>query len=414
MNVSQNTIQGRLSRSAITCIAGLSLFFSTIHLATASDLNITARFTPNPQNTNSNMFENTTANAGYCVDYGGCPTGVFSITIPNTMAYMQMSKEQVFDFRVPYAWREVNVTNTDGTSATVKVRVRGLGAYYQLSSSVQTITGLSGILSAHGAIWNSRWINAPSGCDSSTYGVAYAAAYAYFWIFKSSNPCSKVSKVDLTPGVYFNNLTFMYELQTPKPLDMSAGTYTGQTTYTIGPTGDFQLGPNTANDPTLTLHFTLSVNHIFSFRFPAGADRLTLAPKGGWQQWLYNGPKYLPVKLLAHLDFQQWSSTKFKMQLQCQYTVADDCAIQNDTGTTQVPVKTMITLPSSLQDVSGQPVNRYVLSNSTEAVFHPIRYVNNERSTLDFEVDKSGVEQMVSSGSRTFRGNVTVVWDSDV
>jgi hypothetical protein len=36
-------------------------------------------------------------------------------------------------------------------------------------------------------------------------------------------------------------LDFAYELETPDPLGMSSGHYTGSLTYSVGPNGDFDL-----------------------------------------------------------------------------------------------------------------------------------------------------------------------------
>jgi len=322
-----------------------------------------------------------------------------------------MIKDQGVGLSVPHDWREVDVTHTDGSTQKVKIRIVGMGGAYNLSQAVSSLPGAPG----HPDLWKEgRWIYAPTGCSYGGVSASTSKWYRFFWGFDSSNPCVKTALFDVSPGIFFDEINFTYEMQTPNPLAMHIGTYTGQITYTIGPNGDFKFGSATSVDPTITLNLKLSVQHTLRVEFPVNTERLSLQPEGGWQQWIYNGTKFLPKKLIGNVPFQQWSSTKFKMQLQCQYQVGSDCGIQNDKGTTLVPVKTLVTLPYGLQNSNGQPVNRYPLSADIPAIFQPTRYVNNERSALNFEVDKAGVEQMVNSGGGRFRGDVTVIWDSQI
>lgn len=395
---------------------GSLLVIFMANTAFASQVNITARFLPDANNPDSNTFENTTPNSGYCATYPStCGNRIFSIAIPNTTGYTPLVVNQLLSLSVPYDWREIDITHANGSSQKVKIRITGVGAAYNASTNVATLTGGQSV-AGHGALWREgSWVNAPNACNTGGIGGYAGSWYSFFWRFSSAAACSKTPLFNLTPGVYFNALNFMYEMQTPNPLAMSMGIYTGQITYSIGPTGDFKFGQATASDPLITLNFTLSVQHTLRVQFPAGADRLALQAEGGWQQSLYNGPKFLPKKLIANQPYQQWSSTKFKMQLQCQYSVGNDCALQNNSGSTTVPVKTMVTLPFGLvSDDNQQAVNLYPLNNSTPAIFKPSRYVNNERSMLHFEVDKAGIGQMINSGGGTFRGNVTIVWDSQI
>ncbi len=384
----------------------------------ASEINITARFLPNANNPDVNKFENTTANSGYCAIYPArCTGGIFSISIPNVTWHHTMKKGQNVGIRVPYAWRELQVTHSDGSTQTVKVRIVGLGANYRIEPNVLNITGFSSSEAgrAHDALWGGLgWIVSPAGCTSTYFGAFTPTYFTFFWLFNSANTCAKTSSYDVYPGVYFSNINIMYEMQTPNPLAMSMGTYRGKLNYTFGANGDFAFSTSGTADPNVTLNFTLSVQHQLRVQFPPATNHLALAPEGGWQQWIYNGASQLPKKLLANQPYQLWSSTRFKMQLRCQYSVGNDCALQNDYGDTQVPVKTAVTLPYGMQDSSNKTVNRYPLSNSTASIFKPTRYVSDERAVLHFEVEKSGVEQMVNSGGGRFRGNVTVIWDSEI
>ncbi|MEN0106922.1 MAG: hypothetical protein AAGC84_10900 [Pseudomonas sp.] len=394
--------------------AALTLLTSFFGLAMASETAITARFLPDSNNPEVNNFVNTTPNSGYCVtNPGDCNwRKAFSVAVPNVTEYIPLISGQGVGFKVPNSWRELTVTHDDGTTQKVQVRIVGIGSRYNLSQSVDSITGVNG--STHSWLWDREYVYAPAGCSYGGLGFYSQWNYTFFWGVNSDNPCAKFSRVNVSPGMFFSVINFMYEMRTPNPLDMSMGTYKGQITYTLGPGGDFDLGGAVASDPLITLNFTLSVQHNLRVQFPINANLLALAPQGGWQQWVYNGAANLPPKLIGNQPFQQWSSTHFKMQLQCQYALGSDCAIQNDAGTTQVPVKTMVTLPYGLRDGSNKPVNRYPLANDTPSIFHPTRYVSDERSHLHFEVDKQGVQQMVDSGGGRFRGDVTVIWDSEI
>ncbi len=393
--------------------AGFYLLTFAAGGAMAAQVDITARYVPE---TNNPTFENTTYNSGFCdIQPGKCTAGSYTLSIPNQTQFMALVKNLNVDIRVPRAWRELDVTHADGSSQKVRVRFTGLGATLNFSPDVLTITGYPNISNRpHEVIWGgSSFGTAPAGC-SPGIGAYTATSYLFFWYFSSDNPCTKQSNYDVTPGIYFNYVNFMYELETPNPLAMSAGLYRGQLTYTIGPAGELVLGNAIATDSVLTLNFALSVLHTFRVDMPSKIN-LELAPPGGWDpQRVYNGASQLPDKLLAEQDYQQWTSTRFKMQLQCEYAVGDDCGLQNDEGNTNIAVTTSVTLPNGLQNSSNGPVDHYPLSNRVASAFQPTRYINNEHATLHFEVDKAGVKQMVNSGSRHFHGDVTVIWDSQV
>ncbi len=395
---------------------GLYLFIFAVGHVMAAEFTITARYLPDSNNPTVNNFENTTPNTGYCASYPGwCLAGRrFSIAIPNTTDYMQLIKDQRVSLSVPYPWRNVQITHSDGSTQTVKLRIVGISARYQLSPSAIVITGVDDYHMAHLLTWREQgWSVPPIGClaNGSTINEF---AYSFLWMFNSASPCTKFSSYDVTPGLLFNDISLIYEIETPNPLDMSMGTYSGRLTYTVGQYGDVVFGTTRATDPFVNLNFTLSVQHNLRVQFPASENHLELAPQGGWQQWKYNDVNHTPEKLTASQPYQQWSSTRFKMQLQCQYPAGADCGIQNDTGSQTVAVKTSVTLPNGLLNTSNQPVNHYPLTNNTASVFKPTRYVNDEAATLYFEVDKSGVEKMLGSGDERFRGDVTVIWDSQV
>ncbi|MCY1452506.1 hypothetical protein D9M71_694300 [compost metagenome] len=82
-----------------------------------------------------------------------------------------------------------------------------------------------------------------------------------------------------------------------------------------------------------------------------------------------------------------------------------------------MPLNTSVSLPNGLTDASGQPVHRRPLridGGGTE-LFQPGFYVERKPGTLHFEIAREHVEQMLHEGvSKTFSGDVTVIWDSEV
>lgn len=98
--------------------------------------------------------------------------------------------------------------------------------------------------------------------------------------------CTKTAAFGI-PSMYFQGIDIAYELKTPNPLSMSSGLYTGSITYTLGSSGDFQMGSMMdADDDSLTLDFVLDVQHTLKVEIPPGATRSCWNPRAdgrvGW------------------------------------------------------------------------------------------------------------------------------------
>ncbi|MGI4838763.1 MAG: hypothetical protein ACRYF9_14195 [Janthinobacterium lividum] len=191
---------------------------------------------------------------------------------------------------------------------------------------------------------------------------------------------------------------------------MSAGLWEGDTTYSVGPGGDFEFGDNLEySHAPLDIKFSLTVAHHLQVDFPPGADHLALEPEGGWMPWLARGSR--PETIRRDQPFRFTSSGPVKMRVECQYLITSNCAIANRAGQ-RVPVETRITLPSGMYLLTGGPVSKQRLHTIDELTAISDQYVANQPAEMHFEVGASDVETMLRYPDTTFKGNVTVVWDS--
>ena len=107
----------------------------------------------------------------------------------------------------------------------------------------------------------------------------------------------------------------------------------------------------------LTLNFALDVQHTLKVDIPPGGNRVELVPQGGWQSWLTQGRK--PTRLFRDQTFNLSASSRFKMQLECQYTQdGQNCSVREPVSGHAVPLNVSVSLPHGLSDASGQPVSR--------------------------------------------------------
>jgi hypothetical protein len=386
--------------------------------AVGAVLDITADFRPDPNQPFLNEFRNTTPVSGYCALFPGqCGGNISSIILPLTTRSIAISKDltdiqEGAMIRMTNEARPVTIIGPGGVTETVYFSIARYGATYHIDPAAQSITGALNITEGHERLWHGRsWIYAPPGCGYSGTSYIMSNYYTFFWVNRSGAACGKLSAFNI-PSFRFIDLNIAYSLTTPNPLSMREGEYTGEVTYTVGPGGDIDFGRVAeASDSEMTFRFTLYVGHVFKMHFPPGADRLALVPQGGWNSWLQSGR--VPEKLTANQDFQIRTSIPFKMSMACTHEVGDQCAIANGSGDL-VAVEARVTLPSALETLGGQPVNRMLLNNKTDVDIRPTRFVDNGRAALHFEVPRSGVEQMTRSAGTRYSGSVTFIVDGDI
>ncbi|HWT69198.1 MAG TPA: hypothetical protein VN214_08820, partial [Pseudomonas sp.] len=313
-----------------------------------------------------------------------------------------------FMAKVPSQWRNLDVVNpSTGDIQTVQMRIAGIGSKTWPSNPPGT--------EAWGPRW-SIWPYAPAPCQSTSYAALNIYYALWFWIIPEGvGTCARTALFDVA-SMRFEYLEYAYEIKTPNPLTMSAGQYNGSISYSIGPGQDFDFGEvMIPNDNNLTFNVTLDVEHSLKVEIPPGGNKVELLPQGGWQAWLNQGRK--PTRLFRDQTFNLSASSRFKMQLECQYTNGGNtCSLREPTSGHDVPLNIRVSLPNGLTDATGQSVNRRPLlrDGSGTELFQPGFYVDRKPGTLHFDIDREHVEQMLTGGEKTYSGQVTVVWDSEV
>ncbi|MCK1791436.1 hypothetical protein [Pseudomonas violetae] len=398
-------------------IVGL-LSNSVTPLATAAVQEITAVFRPDSSNPQKNIFENTTPQSGICPGHipQRCEAlNIFSIrTLDITFESNRSipagheSEREGAMFKVPSAWRDLTVVHSEtGAVETVQMRIAGIGGRWDTSRPPG--------VTAFGP-QAANWGGAPAPCVPSGYIAAATSYLLWFWIVpEGAGACSRTAQLDI-PWLKYTTFEYAYELKTPNPLGMSTGQYTGSIVFGIGPGEDFDFGDTMIpNDNNLIFNFTLDVQHTLKVEIPPGGNRVELVPQGGWQAWLTQGRK--PTRLFSDQTFNVSSSTRFKMNLDCQYsTDGNRCSVRDSVFGHVVPLDVSVTLPNGLVDASAQPVTRRPLRRDgigTE-LFLPSFYVDRKPGTLHFEIAQDEVGEMLKPGiGRSYSGSVTVIWDSE-
>ncbi|WP_415757750.1 hypothetical protein [Pseudomonas sp. LT1P18] len=402
-------------------LLGCCLSVSTLD-AGAVVMAITATFNPDPSNPRHNTFRNTTRSEGFCRDQPEiCKThNILSLNFGGVPHNGPIQPDHT-DVRAgamiktPAACRSLQVTDqVTGETAIVEVRIAGMGGTYEALPSVGEITGEGNWWSGHAKLWGSNWQTAPSPCVGIGVNSVSHTAFYFFWLTPEETICAKQAKF-LIPSFGYRYSSFSYELRTPDPLKMSTGVYVGTQVYSVGRGGDFDLGDITIpHDTTVQLDFTLTVEHTLKVEIPPGGHRVELLPQGGWQAWLNQGSR--PARLFRDQTFNLSASSRFKMNLECQHHAANTCALHEPVSGHTVPMNIAVSLPNGMTDALGQSINRRPLlrDGSGTELFQPRHYVDRKPATLHFEVAREEVEEMLDGSGKTYSGNVTVVWDSEV
>jgi hypothetical protein len=397
-------------------LAGMLCGFYPV-FAYAATLNVVAEIRPDPSNPGSAEIINNTPVTGFCVEYPGqCASNrirsnTFNITFQSSGAIPQNGN---LPFSFPATWRRFNVAHESipGETAEIEIRIAGAGTRYRLSDTAQALTGRPPGVTPHEyhvTLWRPSWANAIAPCTSviSDGADPNGRDYTTFWkISDDASTCGPRTARFAIPWMTLDRLDVDYELRAVRPERLITGNYVGSYTYTIP--SDLNMGNLNASDPSMTFNLNLSVRQ--DVKVVMSSDRVALAPKGGWMEWITHGRK--EEKLLGDLRFSILSSAPFKMELTCERFVGDTCAIRN--GSHQVPVDMSVSLPPPWVDDMNQPISRRPLTVSGTGLQHLklIGSPTGQPSLLHFEVQPDSVKDMQSDSS--YRGIVYVTFDSDI
>jgi hypothetical protein len=405
-------------------------FSGTSLLVEAATMDVRAVFSPDPANPRDNQFKNVTPSTGYCAAAPGIcrHDKIFSLQTPITFGSIgpivgrHTDPRQGAMFKVPAEWRTITVTKVEGEgsvgeSAQMKVRIAGIGTKYRLSDTATNLVGRPDF--NQNLLWGGQgWLEPLPPCRKTSWVTYNDTEYTSFWITPVEGTCTKTAAYTI-PGFDYIDFGFAYALETPEPLKLSQGVYIGSVTYQIGPGRDFDMGDiMVASDDTLTLNFTLDVQHTLKVEIPPGGNRVELVPQGGWQAWLQRNRR--PERLFRDQTFNLSASSRFKMGLDCQYgDGGNTCMLYEPNSGHAVAVDIAVTLPSGMTDATGHPVNRRRLlrDGSGTELFLPGHYIDRKPGTLHFEIARPAVEEMLghpdTTPAKTYAGNVTVIWDSE-
>ncbi|WP_459040333.1 hypothetical protein [Stenotrophomonas sp. PSU-St83] len=391
---------------------GVSMLLPAL-AAQAGDVYITAEFKPDLTNPNQRGFVNTTPWSGVCAN------AHMATCIANNWwsidTTVRGSKEVIrnadygpdgFYIAMP-APRIVTVTSEDGASS-FDLTLRVIGAAMRFTDEDRDGAS-SGFYSSGG----------PNNCS---YGVTGSSAYTVMRMLLRRDDGQGAVACGLhwvnTNNYAIPALDFVYALETPAPLEMRSGIYTGSTRFSFGGTGqgsDFDLGHRVSlSDSLVNVHFRLEVRHAFRLDVAPGMDHAVLAPKGGWSQWTDHG--IAPARLQQEVPFHISSSGQFSVSMQCEHLQADGrCWIRNTSvDADDVPLDVSLTLPGFRDRASGrQVVDLPLRVNQAPPVFTADAVIIGRSSTLRFAVNGEPVRKMLDHPGTTYQGSVTVVFDAD-
>lgn len=390
---------------------------------------IAAVFRPDLTKPMDGKFTVTTPNAGYCLSYPSDCAGsnTYSMRLPLIVESSRpiegghAAPDGAY-FWVAPEWRKTQVVNSaTGEVEEVEMRLTGFGSEYVLDRSVVELVG-GGVSAykAHEMLWETgRWDNMPlPDCSNgSLVDSGTDTTFAFFW--KSDGECYKKARFRI-PYLKYRYFDIAYQVRMPNPFKMSNGRYTGTLSYPLSPSGGafdvIHFGRvMMPNDSTLDINFTLDVEHNLKVDIPPGGHRIALEPAEGWQAWLNRGQK--PTRLFRDQTFHLWTTSRFKMSLECEHILSKGCALRAPETGWSVPVQVSVTLPNGVTDATGQAVNRHKVPPYAwnAEVFQAGSYIDGKPGTLHFEILPADVEQMLKYGdNRRYWGDITVVWDSEV
>lgn len=392
--------------------------------ASGATMDIRAVFRPDPAKPMHNEFINMTPVTGHCASNPAfCKAkGLFSLVTPigfQSVGAIEAGHDPRSGpmFRVPGDWRRLSVRHADTREeAEVEVRIVSIGGRYVLSDTAEKLVGEGEPTSWQ--YWHARllgdWTWAPPAPCIRTGGMYTSAnTRTFFWLTSGTSVCAARANYRI-PGFTYDRVQIGYELRTPDPLKMSSGQYNGDLTYTVGPGMDFDMGDiMQPDDSVLTLSFNLDVEHTLKVDLPPGANKVALEPEGGWNRWIESGRK--PTRIYRDQLFYISASSRFNVMMQCDSPGGTRCYLRGEDGSS-TQVEARLSLPAGINGPGNEAVNQVPLVNNVwVGPFQPGHYLDRKPGSLRFEMPRDAIDFLIRPGfSGTLRGNITIIWDSEV
>lgn len=358
----------------------------TVAPACAADVNLQFEFTSDSSNPGKKEFTNKTPVTGlcaempggvYCGPEGGKGSSKIDVTLQDNRALPLTPEHNYVQFKIPEL-RSFYVKSADGREYPVKLKITGVAARYDLSpSTVLSLTGARPPL-GHSNLWGGGYFdNMPAPCTSTFLdGGTDNSKYRFVWYSGPGNICGKkISRYGLRiPKFKLDSLSILYQLDTPNPFDMAAGTYESVIIYRMRE--DFD--PGISLEPSrgsFDVKVTLKVNHTFRVSLNSNARKYGIQPQGGWRAWNDRGRPVTPLESIG-IFFNLETTSPFTMRVYCEFIVASDCGLKNPQNKL-VPVHTLVSLPYGVTDEAGSQPNEKRLTVSKAEKFKVSGYVSN-------------------------------------
>lgn len=410
------TLQKKIMTLQATGLILACCILATSFSSSARDVWLTAEFKPDITQPQKKEFTNTTPQGGVCIWYPSLCSGpgMFSIVIPGHFGYKMFNPKTTdhlkegLGYRIDSRTKNIRLTDSK-TNKTIDVSFRlnliGIkyrksvtgGQWFDIITLNQTIKGNCTHLNRTAGQTDVDW----------TTGLPYAIADCRGGIHPNATWSGEI-------GIPI--LSFGYSLSTPNPLNISSGVYEGEVVYNVNNGADnngMQFGTERNDHDIVRFKIKATVEHAFFYRFPTGSETVRLTPREGWSRWINGGE--VPDSLSKEVPFTLTTSQPFKVKMLCQYKAGQGCALKKNGGSEEVPLELRATLPG-LKTLTGAEVNNLALNNSPEGIklTNDGYYIANRRSALDFRVKRQGVEMMVKEPGSVWKGNVTLVFDTEI
>lgn len=399
-------------RKWLTGAATAALLAGATTTAVATEVTITAEYRPSGSDPTDVTFRNTTpcalpgATNTWCTQPGtDSPVAVALSPIHRIITSGADKRDGVY-VKTPEK-RLVTVTNEDGSTAELELRIKDIGhKTYSDGTTLHDFVINLGAPDNSGQMCNAGGRTHTGGARLSHFMWGVVGSGAERGVI-----CTKTVPAGRSGNFEIQSLYIGYSLKSPNPISMQNGLYRGSVTYRLAPDGDFSVG-NGSYDQQITFNFELTVAHAFRLDMPANADRVFLAPDGGWGQWLNAGR--VPPNLKRDLNFDLQSTGPLSVSMTCGKQVGLECGLEEISSGEAVPLHVMLTLPGMESAGDGGRVDKYLLyaSGSRPSIFRPSGQ-GRSKSVLHFEVARPDVEEMVKKPGSTWRGTVTLIFDAE-